>query len=118
FAAQERAQLDMPDASNIGEGSESPATGEISSHVNAKIRGAIDNADNGRVDAAINTLTELADEPNGGFLAAFNLGVLYERRGEYDVAARRYLQSLQKYPDFSPALVNLARIYIRQNRAG
>ncbi len=117
FAAQERVKLEMPDASSIDDASKSTSTGQVPAHVNAKIRGAIDNADNGRVDAAITTLTELVDDAEGGFLAAFNLGVLYERRAEYDVAARRYLQSLQKYPDFSPALVNLARIYIRQDRA-
>lgn len=117
FAAQEqRAPLDMPDASSVADPEQSTVTGEIAPHINAKIRGAIENANSGRIDAAISTLTDLVDEPQGGFLAAFNLGVLYERRAEYDVAARRYLQSLQKYPDFSPALVNLTRIYIRQDR--
>jgi tetratricopeptide (TPR) repeat protein len=58
----------------------------------------------------------LVDDPSGGFLAAYNLGVVNERQGAYDKSVKRYFQALQLNADFSPALINLARLYLRQNR--
>ncbi|MBA2662519.1 MAG: tetratricopeptide repeat protein [Bradymonadaceae bacterium] len=117
FSAQpQRAAVELPDATSIGDDTDASATGAVAPHVNARIRAAIDSADQGRSDVAIQTLAELVNEPEGGFLAAFNLGVIYDRKGDLDVAARRYIQALQKNPDFSPALTNLVRIYLRQNR--
>jgi tetratricopeptide (TPR) repeat protein len=78
-----------------------------------KLASALDSASGGDRDAAVDSLQKLVDEPGAGFLAAFNLGVLYENEGDYQNAARRYSQALQKNPDFSPALLNLARLYIR-----
>jgi tetratricopeptide (TPR) repeat protein len=91
-------------------------SGAVAPHVNARIQAAVERAQRGDIDGANQSLMALVNESEGGFLAAYNLGVIADRRGQYDIAVRRYAQALQKYPDFTPALTNLVRIYLRQDR--
>lgn len=86
---------------------------EVASHVEARIDSALADARQGNVDDAMDALSSLVDEPEGGFLAAYNLGVLYEARGEIESAIDYYDQALRRQADFTPALTNLVRIYIR-----
>lgn len=86
---------------------------EISQSFQGELNDALQSASAGQRDAAVDRLQTLADDPAGGFLAAFNLGVLYEQEGDYAQAARRYSQALSKNADFSPALLNLVRLYLR-----
>lgn len=74
---------------------------------------ALQTAQQGDRDRAVEQLQGLVSDPQGGFLAAYNLGALYENEGEYARSAKRYSQALSKNPDFSPALHNLVRLYIR-----
>lgn len=74
---------------------------------------ALEDLQSGDRDAAVSELQSLADRSGGGFLASFNLGVLYENEGDYQKAARRYSEALKKNAGFSPALLNLVRLYIR-----
>lgn len=93
-----------------------PEPAEVAGHVQARIDAAISRIDEGDHATAIDILSELVEEPEGGYLAAFNLGVLYDRQGDGENAVRRYVQALQLEPDFSPALVNLIRLYIRADQ--
>lgn len=96
---------------------ESEAPGEqVAPHVDARIEAAISRASDGDFPTARATLEGLISEPQGGFLAAYNLAVIEERHGEVGSAEERYLLSLERQPDFTPALTNLIRLYLRSGR--
>lgn len=108
---------EMPSADSLGSpSSDSAESSEVSSSAASDIARAVRAAEKGDKDGAASDLARLADSSDGGFLAAFNLGVIRERQGMYDRAAKRYFQSLQKNPDFTPALENLVRLYLRQDQ--
>lgn len=86
---------------------------ELSAGFQSDLDQALQAARQGNRDRAVERLQNLVGDANGGFLAAFNLGVIYEGEADYAQAARRYSQALGKNPDFSPALLNLVRIYLR-----
>ena len=86
---------------------------QVASHVAARVESAVEAADDGDYEEAIDALNDLIDEPEGGFLAAYNLGVIRDRRGELGAALSLYVEALQRQPDFTPALTNLIRLYIR-----
>jgi tetratricopeptide (TPR) repeat protein len=102
-------QLDDEDS----DASKTDAPRTISSRFKSDLSAALDELEAGDRNSAVEDLQELVDAPDGGFLAAFNLGVLYENEGDYQKAARRYAQALAKNRQFSPALLNLVRLYIR-----
>jgi len=111
---------DVPTASDLegsGKLADASASKKVDSGVASDIRSAIEDARKGDKDSAASDLASLVDRPDGGYLAAYNLGVVRERQGLYDKAARRYFQAVQKNPDFTPALENLVRLYLRQERA-
>ncbi|QDG52724.1 tetratricopeptide repeat protein [Persicimonas caeni] len=113
--AQQEAEA-LPQADEPEEQAPERKPGEkivIDSDFKSDLADALEAAKDGDRDAAVSELQSLADRRNGGFLAAFNLGVLYEHEGDYRKAAQRYSQALQKNPDFSPALLNLVRLYLR-----
>lgn len=87
---------------------------KVSDKIDGKVSGAIRDAQGGKLEDAVSTLEKLVDEPEGGYLAAYNLGVLKERQGKYDQAAQAYIKSLGQNPSFSPALQNVVRIYLRK----
>lgn len=91
-------------------------TDEIGSSVSADLADASREIIGGNTERAIDILSGAVDEEKGGFLAAFNLGVLREHQGQNDKAANRYFQSLQKNSGFSPALENLVRLYLKGGR--
>jgi tetratricopeptide (TPR) repeat protein len=109
--------IDAPDDND--DPAQSSETGQadgpikISSQFKSDLSAAIDDLNSGDRASAVDRLQQLVDEPDGGFLAAYNLGVLYENEGDYQNAARRYSQALAKNRQFSPALLNLVRLYIR-----
>lgn len=105
-SADERADDQVPAAS-----AEAGST-ELDASAKRELEDALQMAHNGQTDSAMRRLSELAGRPNG-FLAAYNLGVIYEGQADYGNAARRYTQALQKNPDFAPALKNLLRLYLR-----
>lgn len=108
---------EMPSAGSLDDGDAvSAETGEIDAGVESFIRDAIKTAEDGDLESAADALVDLIESPKGGFLAAYNLGVIRERQGRYETAARRYFFSLQRNPDFSPALSNLIRLYLRSGR--
>lgn len=98
-----------PDAPADGAAAQAAMSGAFISNLNA----ALEAAQRGERDRAVDQLQTLVSDPGGGFLAAYNLGALYENEGDYAQAAQRYSQSLSKNPDFSTALQNLVRLYLR-----
>lgn len=107
---------DVPSADSLDSDGKAAGSGEISSSFAADVEDALANAQAGDLDGAASELASLADDPNGGFLAAYNLGVIRERQGRYETAAKRYFQALTNNPDFSPALENLVKLYLRQGQ--
>lgn len=81
-----------------------------------KIQRAVNVAQRGNQKRATKILNRLVDEKEQGHLAAYNLGVIHEKNGDMGGAAKKYNQSLRKDPDFTPALINLVRLYVRQGR--
>jgi len=108
----------VPSADSLEDGKSTSAQSEskIDAGVSAMIADAVAAAEKGDLTGAASDLEALVDDPSGGFLAAYNLGVVNERQGAYDKSVKRYFQALQLNADFSPALINLARLYLRQNR--
>lgn len=105
---------EMPSADQLGTGdATTEESGEVDPAIEAFIRDAIQGAEKGDLNGAADALEDLVERPNGGFLAAYNLGVIREQQGRYDTAARRYFYALKRNPDFSPALANLVRLYLR-----
>ena len=84
---------------------------------NPRIQRAINLAQKGNSKRASNILNRQLEDAETGHLAAYNLGALQEKRGNISEAASHYNTALEKNPDFSPALINLVRLYIRQGRA-
>jgi tetratricopeptide (TPR) repeat protein len=107
----------VPSADNLEPQGEK-GTGQVDSGVAGDIRDALDDATKGDLESAARDLESLSDNPNGGFLAAYNLGVIRERQGKYEQAAKAYFKSLTNNPDFSPALENLVKLYLRQDQTG
>jgi len=89
----------------------------LSSGFVSSLNSALDAAQRGDRDRAVDQLQNLVSDPDGGFLAAYNLGALYENEGDYANAAKRYSQALSKNPDFSTSLQNLVRLYLRLGQA-
>lgn len=88
----------------------------VDSGLNTSIQAALKKAKNGDSAGALKQLTPLVSKPNGGALAAYNMGLIQARQGDPVAAAKSYAQALNQNADFSPALINLARLYLRQNK--
>jgi Tfp pilus assembly protein PilF len=72
----------------------------------------------GDLMGARSMLARLTSDPHAGFLAAYNLGVLADREGKEGEAIGHFQESLRNNPDFTPALVSLCRLYLRQEKPG
>lgn len=81
----------------------------------SSIEAAVDQARSGDTRRALKKLERMVDG-DGGYLAAYNMGVVQESEGATRKAASRYQQALKKNPDFSPALLNLVRLYLRMGQ--
>ena len=108
----------VPSADSLGDAqpASTQTTTKVDAGVAAMIADAVAAAEKGDLAGAASDLESLVGDATGGFLAAYNLGVVNERQGAYEMAAKRYFQALQLNADFSPALINLARLYLRQGR--
>lgn len=104
-------QQDEPEAQQDDE--DKAGNEQVASHVDSRIASAVSDVEAGDLDAAQAELQDLIDEPEGGFMAAYNLAVLKEREGEDEEAIDLYVQALQRQNDFTPALQNLIRLYLR-----
>ncbi|MFB6264563.1 MAG: tetratricopeptide repeat protein [Bradymonadaceae bacterium] len=85
---------------------------------NSQIESAVEAASSGNYERATRVLERLSDHPKKGHLASYNLGIVREMKGEDKAAVRAYQQALSTNPGFSPALLNLVRLHIRQGRIG
>jgi len=81
-----------------------------------KIERAVDLSEKGKEGRAERILKRFVDDADAGFLAAYNLGVIAEKKGDVKAAANYYTTALDENLDFSPALLNLVRLYIRNGR--
>jgi len=84
--------------------------------VKDKIASAVDKSEQGNDARAKKILNRFVDDSDAGFLASYNLGVIAEKEGDISAAANHYTKTLKKNPDFTPALLNLVRLYIRYDR--
>lgn len=75
---------------------------------------AVRAADNGNIDTAVSMLQRTSEKSADAFLAHYNLGVMYERQLKTDEARRAYEKALQAEPKFTPALIQLVRLDIRE----
>jgi len=78
------------------------------------IEQALAEADAGNSKGAIAELQEVVKRSPKAFLAHYNLGMLHERLGETQAARDAYEQALRAEPNYSPALLNLVRLDIRE----
>ncbi len=84
----------------------------IAPDIAGKVDSAVAAAQGGDLNGAASTLSGLVDMPNGGYLAAYNLGVIRERQGQDSEAEKAYTKAIQAKPDFGPALRNLVRMHL------
>lgn len=106
----------MPSVDSF-QGQVAAGSGEVASDIANEVRRAIRDAERGDKAGAASRLEKLTDRKDGGFLAAYNLGIVRERQGLYDQAAKAYFAAIQNNADFSPALENLTRLYLRQGQS-
>jgi tetratricopeptide (TPR) repeat protein len=102
---KEKAETDEPEREST----------EVDRRSRSKIESAINAARQGDRKRALNKLDGMLND-DAGYLAAYNMGIIHESEGETKKAAKRYQQALTKNADFSPALLNLVRLYIRNNQ--
>ncbi|MFB6375087.1 MAG: tetratricopeptide repeat protein, partial [Bradymonadaceae bacterium] len=81
-----------------------------------KIERGVQAAADGNYGKARNVLSGMTDNERFGHLADYNLAVIDEIEGKDGDAAKRYGQALEQKPDFTPALINLVRVYLRQGQ--
>lgn len=81
-----------------------------------KIKRGVQAAAEGNYGDAKDLLGGMTDSDEYGHIAEYNLAVIGEIEGSPGNAVRRYTQALEKNPDFTAALTNLVRLYIRQDR--
>lgn len=117
FVVQDVKTEAVPEADQFQPAAGGAVATEVSSGTASDVASALKVAQRGNREKAARELAGLAERPDG-FLAAFNLGVIRERQGAYDRAAQRYFQALQKNADFTPALENLLRLYLRKGQIG
>lgn len=90
----------------------------VSSEMRSKIKSALGPATQGKYADAISKLEPLMELPKGGFLAAYNVGVLYEMQNKEAPALKAYLKALEQNASCSPALFNAAKLHMRAGRMG
>ena len=77
------------------------------------IEKALETANYGNVPAAITALQAIAKKTPKAFLAHYNLGILQERQHDDKAARAAYEAALNAEPNFSPALMQMVRMEIR-----
>jgi len=112
----ESAEGGSSDSGDDGGGEEGGESKPLIGSVKDKIANAVDKSEQGNDARAKNILNRFVDDSDAGFLASYNLGVIAEKEGDISAAARHYTKTLEKNPDFTPALLNLVRLYIRYDR--
>lgn len=100
-------------AQSGGDDAVEPIEVKIDAELDGKIKGAISKAKEGDLGGAAGDLEKLVEMPNGGYLAAYNLGIVHEQQGASEKAAQAYAQALKQDANFTPALRNLVRLYMR-----
>jgi tetratricopeptide (TPR) repeat protein len=90
---------------------------ETSDSTRADIDKALTLSANGQTDAALSALHATLDADPKAFLAAYNIAVLLDQQDKPQDAASFYERTLSIEPDFTPALLNLARITIRDGNS-
>ena len=93
-----------------------PKPDALGPDVQTTLDNALEAAKDGRPREAGRALEHYTDHPEYGFLACYNLGVVLLQTGRPDKAEKYFKKALKKRPSFSPALRNLASIYLRQGR--
>jgi tetratricopeptide (TPR) repeat protein len=78
----------------------------------ADLSSVVDKADPKRPDETIRAFEKLTGDDNG-HIAQYNIGVMYEIKGETTRAIEAYQKALSSEPDFTPALHNTAMIHLR-----
>ena len=77
------------------------------------VENALEQADNGETSLAITSLNATIKKYPKSFIAHYDLGILYERKSD-DIQARgAYRSALNVEPNFTPALIQLVRLEIR-----
>ena len=78
------------------------------------IEAALNKAMKGDNAGALAALEDVLAKDNAAFLAAYNIGIFRDQANEVDAARRSYERSLEIEPAFSPALLNLVRLRLRE----
>jgi Flp pilus assembly protein TadD len=82
--------------------------------VQAGFKSAVDQANAGQNDAAIETLKGVLSQDPSQYWAQFDLGALLERKGQNDAALDAYRKALELKPDLGAAAMASAKLLVRQ----
>lgn len=79
------------------------------------VENALEQADKGNTSLAITSLKSTVKKYPKSFIAHYDLGILYERQSDDIQARAEYRSALSVEPNFTPALIQLVRLDIRNN---
>lgn len=82
----------------------------------SEISRAVALGNSGQSEEARRALESVIKAEPKAYAAHYNLGLLDERAGKFDSAALSYRKALEIESDFSPALLNLVRMELRQGK--
>ncbi len=94
---------------------ETSSTTKVDRRTASDVESAVREARQGDRREALDDLERLLGG-DAGYLAAYNMAIIHEAEGATKKAAQKYQQALSKTPDFSPALLNLVRLYLRNGQ--
>jgi Flp pilus assembly protein TadD len=89
----------------------------VQAKINTDFAEAFKSIKAGNDDAAITEYQQVIKDHPEAFAAHYNLGVIYERKGQRDQAIGEYQKALQLKSDFDPASDNLSRLYLRAGQS-
>ncbi len=112
------APMDEAPVSNVPDDMDSNREVELPEAVGQALNEAIGEMQRGDLGDARQSLEALTSDPDAGYLAHYNLGVLSVREGQENGAENAFREALRLNPDFTPALVSLTRLYLRQDKPG
>jgi len=112
------APVDMSTGEDLptGEGEEAPERKQISAEASEYFRDGVNAANAKEYTAAEEFFKKCLSIDKNAFRAAYNLGVLYERRGEWSKARNSYRIAISIQPDYELAIRSLALLLIRDGQ--
>lgn len=110
----ERGEKESKEDKDESENAQQPAEPEVDVEAGKRVEKGVKAASEGNYQRSRKILESIPDDDERAHLGVYNLGVVAEMAGNAGEAAEYYGRALEMNADFTPALMNLVRLYIRQ----